>query len=78
MWRGVTAVSTLRGNLTVICECKFKKIRYIFFNSHFPNIISIIFFFSKLLPESPRIHAGSRNSKNIQGFVNTLDIRGSL
>ena len=46
----------------------------IYFNSHFPDIISAILSFSKLLPENPRIHADSRNSKNIQGFVNTLDI----
>ena len=28
----------------------------------------------KCLPENPRIYAGSRTFKNIQGFVNTLDI----
>ena len=40
----------------------------------FPNIISTILSFNKLLPENPRIHADSRTFKNIQGFVNTLDI----
>ena len=37
-------------------------------------IISAILSFSKLLPENSRIHAESRNSNNIQGFVNILDI----
>ena len=50
------------------------EVHCIFLNSHFPNIISAILSFSKLIPENPRIHAVSRNSKNIQGFVNTLDI----
>ena len=35
--------------------------------------ISTSLSFSKLLPENPRIHADSRNSKEIQGFVNTSD-----
>ena len=65
-------VSKLRDDLTLFyCD---KKIWYIFLNSHFPNIISTILSFSKLLSENPRIHADSRNFKNIQGFVNTLDI----
>ena len=42
--------------------------------THFANIISAIFSFSKLLPEYPSAHADSRNSKNIKGLVNTLDI----
>ena len=73
----MTAVSTLRDDLTlnvIFCVCEFKKILYIFLNSHFPNIISTILFFSKLLPENPRIHADSRTFKNIQGFMNTLGI----
>ena len=57
----MTAVSTLRDILTVIVH------------PHFPNIISAILYFRKLLPESPRIHADSRNSKNIKHFVNTFD-----
>ena len=42
--------------------------------THTSPILSAILSFSKLLPENPRIHAFSRNSKNIQGFVNSLDI----
>ena len=68
----MTAVSTLRDDLTSIVSVSLRK--YIFLNSHFPNIISTILSFSKLLPENPRIHADSRTFKNIQGFVNTLDI----
>ena len=71
----MTAVSTLRDDLTfIVSVCLRKYDNYIFLNSHFPNIISTILFFSKLLPENPRIHADSRTFKNIQGFVNTLDI----
>ena len=73
MWRGVTAVSTLRDDLTFIVSVSLRKYD-IFSYSHFPNIISAILSFSKLLPENPRTHADSRNSKNIQGFVNNLDI----
>ena len=64
----MTAVSTLRDDLTFIVSVSLRS------NSHFPNIISTILSFSKLLPENPRIHADSRTFKNIQGFVNTLDI----
>ena len=63
VWRGVTAVSTLRNNLSY-CECEFQKILYI------PQYFSAILSFSKLLPENSTNHADSRNSKNIQGFVN--------
>ena len=70
MWRGVTAVSILRGNLTIIASVSLRKYDGLFLNSHFPNFISTILSFSKLLPEN------SRNTKNIQGFVNTLDILG--
>ena len=69
----MTAVSTLRDDLTFIVSASLRKY-YIFLNSHLPNIISTILSFSKLLPENPRIHADSRTFKNIQGFVNTLDI----
>ena len=69
----MTAVSTLRDDLTFIVSVSLRKYD-IFLNSHFPNIISTILSFSKLLPENPRIHADSRTFKNIQGFVNTLDI----
>ena len=44
----------------------------IFLNSHFPNIISAILSFSKLLQENPRIHADSRNPKNTQGYLHGL------
>ena len=80
MWkveRGVERCDScqyIEGWFDIYCECEFKKIWYIFLNSHFPNIISTILSFSKLLPENPRIHADSRTFKNIQGFVNTLDI----
>ena len=71
----MTAVSTLRDDLTFIVSVSLRKYDFFFFlNSHFPNIISTIFSFSKLLPENPRTHADSRTFKNIQGFVNTLDI----
>ena len=70
VWRGVTAGSTLRADLTFIVSV---SLTY-YLNSHFFNIISAILFFSKLLPENPSIHADSRKSKNIQAFVNTLDI----
>ena len=71
----MTAVSTLRDDLTFIVSVSLRKYDIIIFlNSHFPNIISTILSFSKLLPENPRIHADSRTFKNIQGFVNTLDI----
>ena len=73
MSRGETAVSTLMDDLTFIVSVSSRKY-YIFLNSHFPNIISTIPSFSKLLPETPRIYADSRNSKNIHGFVNTFDI----
>ena len=66
----MTAVSTLRDDLTFIVSVSLRK----YDNSHFPNIISTILSLSKLLPENPRIHADSRTFKNIQCFVNTLDI----
>ena len=49
------SVSILRGNLTVIVSVGLSKYDL----SHFPNIISTILSFSKLLPENPRIHADS-------------------
>ena len=70
VWRDVTAVSTLRDDLTFIVSVSLRNMIY----SHFSNNFSAIPSFSKLLPENPRIHAYSRHSKNIQGFVNTLDI----
>ena len=73
MCRDVTAVSTLRDDLTFIVNVTLRKYD-ISYNSDFPIIISGILSFSKVLPENPRIHADSRNSKTIQGFVNTLDI----
>ena len=45
----MTAVSTLRDDLTFIVSMSLRK--YVFLNSHFPNIISTIVSFSKLLPE---------------------------
>ena len=69
----MTAASTLRDDLTFIMSVSLRKYD-IFLNSHFHNIISAILSFSKLLSENPRIHADSRNSKNIQGIVNTSDI----
>ena len=75
MWRGVTAVNTLRDYWTFIVSLR----KYdIFLKLTLPQyIISAILSFRKLLPENPRIHADSRNSKNFQGFVNALDILGS-
>ena len=70
----MTAVSTLRDDLTFNVSASLRKYDIFFVNSHFPSIISTILSFSKLLPENPRIHADSRTFKNIQGFVNTLDI----
>ena len=72
MWRGVTAVSTLRDDLTFIVSVSLRK--YVYFLKLTLPKYYFIFSFSKLLPENSRIHADSRNSKNIQGFVNTLDI----
>ena len=62
MLKGVTAVSTLRDDLTFIV------------NVSFPLYFSTILSFSKLLPINLRIHEDSRTFKNIQGLVNTLDI----
>ena len=52
MWRGVTAVSTLRDDLTFIVSV-----------SHFPNIISIILSFNKKIQEFMQIQELSRISK---------------
>ena len=57
----MTAVSTLRVDLTFIVI-------------YFLKLTLPQYYFNKLLPENPRIHADSRTFKNIQGFVNTLDI----
>ena len=73
----MTAVSMLRGNLTVITSVSLRKYYY-FLKLTLPNILSTILSSSKLLLENPRILADSRTSKNIQGFVNTLDILGSF
>ena len=54
----MTAVSTLRDDLTFIASVSL-------------NIFPQYNFSHSFLP---RIYADSRNSKNIQGFVNTLDI----
>ena len=70
VWRDVTAVSTLRDDLTFIVSVSLRKYDIFTLLQYFLAIPS----FSKLLPENPRIHADSRHSKNIRGFVNTLDI----
>ena len=75
MWRGVTDVSLLRDDLTFIVSVSL-RIKMIYFlkltppRYYFSHILS----FSKLLPENLRTYADLRNSKNIQGLVNTLDI----
>ena len=45
MWRGVTAVSTLRDDFTLkcYCECDFKQIKYIFL-THTSPILFLPFF----------------------------------
>ena len=58
----MTAVSTLRDDLTFIVSVSYKKIMIYFLKL-------TILCFSKLLPKNPRIHADSRAFKNIQGFV---------
>ena len=75
MWRGVTAVSILRDDLTFIVSVSLRKY---YLKLTLPQYYFRYFFLQQAFTKKKkRIHADSRNSKNIQGFVNTLDILGS-
>ena len=62
----MTAVSTLRDDLTFYCEFEFKKICYVFLNSHFPILFQPFFpsasFYQKI-QEFMQIQELSRISK---------------
>ena len=50
-------------------------IKEVHWKTPFVSVLGMIGYLEQ--KENPSIHADSRNSKNIQGFVNTLDILGN-
>ena len=70
----MTAVTTLRDDLTFIVVVSLRKYDIFSLTHTSPILFQTLFPSASFYQKKPRIHADSRNSKNIQCFVNTLDI----